>query len=407
MVSIINWLKGYLRIRVTGAAVERFINLCGYKNILLWDVCRCENCYEMFISLKAFKELRAIVRKTKTKAAILQRYGLPFFMSSLNKRKMFLFGCIFSVLFWQISGNFIWQIEIQGNYQITNEQIFDYLESQEIHIGMWKKKLDIEQLEKDLRVTFPEIIWASGKIESTALLLNMKEADGAKVKEVFEEEARYDMLAPVDGEIYTMIVRSGVPKVRQGDAVTKDMVLVEGLVPVMNEDGTVRENLYVKSDADIFIKHMIDYQEALPVKHIYKSYTGREKVIPYIRFGESEWTIRRSPDYLISDIVIQESTPALFKELKIPIKWGSYTHREYMNVEAYYEKETASTLLQEKFLKFLTTLSEKGVQIIEKDVKIIENGDEWSLTGPITVAEPVTRLEKMEITDVVEALENE
>ena len=44
MVDIINWLKGYLRIRVSGVAVERFINLCGYKNILLWDVYRKDNC---------------------------------------------------------------------------------------------------------------------------------------------------------------------------------------------------------------------------------------------------------------------------------------------------------------------------------------------------------------------------
>ncbi len=407
MVGIINWLRGYLKIRVTGAAVERFINLCGYRNILLWNVSRCENCYEMFISLKAFRELRSIVRKTKTKAAILQRYGLPFFMLSMNKRKMFVFGCIFTIWFWQISGNFIWQIDIQGNFQITEEQISDYLESQEIHIGMLKKRLDIEQLEKDLRITFPEIIWASGKIESTAFLLNIKESEGAKVREVMENEGQYDILAPVDGDIYSIIVRSGIPKVRQGDTVTKDMVLVEGIVPVMNEDGTIRENLYVKSDADIYIKHIIDYEDSLPAKYIYKFYTGREKKVPYIRIGEGELTLRSAPDYFVSDVVIQESTPSLFKELKIPLKWGSFTHREYMNVETLYSKEVAQSLLEEKFQKFLTTLSEKGVQIIEKDVKIIENGDNWIVTGQIVVAEPVALLQKVEQTDVVEALENE
>ena len=99
MVSIINWLKGYLRIRITGTAVERFINLCGYKNILLWDVCRKDNCYELYISLKAFKQLRPIVKKTKIKVVILTREGLPFFMSDLNKRKIFLMCCMVTLFF--------------------------------------------------------------------------------------------------------------------------------------------------------------------------------------------------------------------------------------------------------------------------------------------------------------------
>ena len=41
---------------------------------------------------------------------------------------------------------------------------------------------------------------------------------------------------------------------------TKDTVLVEGSVPVMNDDGTVRELLNVKSDADVYIKE-VDYEK--------------------------------------------------------------------------------------------------------------------------------------------------
>ena len=116
MINMINWLKGYVRIVVSGVTVERFMNLCGHKNILLWDVCRMDNCYEMFISLPAFKTLRPIVKKTRVKVAVLQRIGLPFFISELNKRKIFLFGCMVAVFFWFISGYFVWNIEINGNY---------------------------------------------------------------------------------------------------------------------------------------------------------------------------------------------------------------------------------------------------------------------------------------------------
>ena len=41
---------------------------------------------------------------------------------------------------------------------------------------------------------------------------------------------------------------------------------------------------------------------------------------------------------------------------------------------------------------FLHSLSEKGVQIIEKDVKIERDNQDWLLRGNIIVSEPVRTL---------------
>ncbi|MFQ9493244.1 MAG: sporulation protein YqfD [Dorea longicatena] len=32
------YLKGYVRIRVSGYSPERFLNACRYKNIYIWDL---------------------------------------------------------------------------------------------------------------------------------------------------------------------------------------------------------------------------------------------------------------------------------------------------------------------------------------------------------------------------------
>lgn len=406
MINIINWLKGYLRIRVSGTTVERFMNLCGYKNILLWDVCRKDDCYEMYISLPAFKSLRSIVKKTRVKVAILQRIGLPFLASELNKRKIFLFGCILAVFFWFISGYFVWNININGNYLITTEQIQDFLNEQEIYIGKQKKLINIEKLEKDLRITFPQVTWVSGKIEGTSLFLDIKEAENSNFQEIIEEGIQYDLVAHVDGVIDSIIVRKGQPKVKPEDKVMKDMVLVEGRVPVMGDDGTVREELYIKSDADIYIKYNFEYKDSINEKYINKEYTGRTTTMPYIRFGEKEISINHKNDYLYSDIVIKDGTFKLLGELNIPIRWGKFEHREYLNLEAFYTKEEATDILEQKFMKFLTTLSEKGVQIIEKDVTINKSSDKWILEGTLILSEPVTALKKVENTTPEEIVEN-
>ncbi len=407
MIKLINWLKGYLRIRVYGLSVERFMNLCGHKKLLLWDVNRLDDYYEMQISLSAFYKLRPIVKKTQTKVVVLQRFGLPFFMSGLNKRKVFITGCLCSILFWQICGNYIWQIEISGNYRITTEQLSDYLENNQIHIGMRKTNLDIESLEKDLRVAFPDIIWTSGKIDGTCFRLAVKEGtqNGEEVR--IEENVRYDLVSPVDGQIYSMIVRNGVPIVKQADMVTKDMVLVEGRVPIKNEDGTVREYKYFPADADITIKYTITYEESLVEKYIHKCYTGRVRKVPFFRFGEKEVSMKRSPSYLVYDAIIQEHTPRLFQDLKIPIVWGTNTYREYLNMESLYTEQEACAILEEKFQQFLSTLSEKGVQIIEKDVKIVKENHLWTAKGEIVIAEPVTKLVPAEMENFDTASENE
>ncbi len=407
MVGIISWLKGYVRIRVTGLSVERFINLCGHKNILLWDVIRAEGYWEMCISIKAFKQLRPIVKKTGTRVAIIERCGLPFFMSQMNKKKVFLVGFFFTVFFWYASANFVWKIEIEGNYRITQEQLKDYLAEQKIGIGTLKKSIDIEALEKALRMEFTDIIWTSGKFEGTTFHLAVKENDGIQVKEITEEGVGYDLVAHTDGEIYSMVVRQGVPKVKQGDVVTKDMILVEGRIPVNNDDGTVREYLYEKADADIFIKHTITYEDSLEEKYIKKVYTGQEKKYFYVRFGEKQWTVGQTKPYLVYDAVVQETTPAILKELKIPLLWGQYTYREYQNTECLYTKEEASEILKKNLLQFLATLEEKGVQIIEKDVKIEKKVNTYEVSGGILVAEPVENLMPTPVIDMEVSTEKE
>ncbi len=398
MVGLISWLKGFVRIRVSGLSVERFMNLCGHHNILLWNVVRKESYWEMCISIKAFRALRPIVRKTGTKVVITEKCGLPFFIHKLGTRKIFVAGLFFSLGFWYISANFVWRIEINGNLQITEEQLIDYLERNDVVIGALKKRIDIEQLEKNIRMEFSEITWTSIKFDGTVLYLDIKENDGIKVIEQVEEGA-YDLVSNTEGEVFSMVVRAGVPKVKQGDSVTVDMVLVEGKIPIYNDDGTVREYLYEKSDADIFIKHTIEYEYSIPLTHIEKVYTGRTRGYSFFRIGEKEFSLHGAKPFCMYDSVMLETTPTLIKDLRLPISWGEFTYREYLNTECLYREEEAKMLLEENLLHFLVGLEEKGVQIIEKDVTIVKNTNEYEIMGNIVVAEPATHLVEINVAE--------
>ena len=402
MIKFLKYMRGYLRIRVSGFSPERFMNLCSNRGILLWDITREGDVYYMNISLKGFWELRSIVKKTGTRVAVLERYGLPFFLPKLLKRKVFVAGLFLAIAFWILSSFFIWDIQIEGNFQITDDVFQSFLKENQVVIGMRKDVLDIEELEKQIRRQFPQVTWASAKLDGTKLQISIKENDAPIVIEKEEGIVGMDLVAEYDGVVVSMIVRNGVPKVAIGDTVEKGTILVEGKVPVYNEDSTVREYHYVNADADILLEHTTSFSASLPYDHVEKEYTGREKKSYYLKLGSKSWKLPEDRPFLVYDSLFKESRPLLFEKLSIPIFWGATTHREYQNVEYLYTQEEAKELLNQKLMDFLTDLEEKGVQIIEKNVRIESDGNAWVINGEFLVQEPVGKSMETERVNIEE-----
>ncbi len=418
MIRFLKYMKGYLRVRVWGFSPERFMNLCSNKGILLWDIVREGDVYYMNITLKGFWEIRPIAKKTGARVAILERYGLPFFLPRLLKRKMFVLGLVLAVVFWTVSSFFIWDINLNGNYQITDDVFQNFLKENQVRIGMRRDELDIQELEKQIRRQFPQITWASARLDGTKLLIDIKENDAPIATREHAVDEKHsmggaqdapgtDLVAEYNGRVVSIIVRSGVPKVAIGDTVEKGTVMVEGKVPVYNEDATVREYSYVDADADIMLEHASEFTASLPFDHTEKRYTGREKSSHYIKLGDRSWALPENRPFLVYDSVIKESRPLMLERLSVPAFWGTVTYREYQNVEYKYTAEEAKAHLNQKLMDFLAELEEKGVQIIEKDVKIETGNDAWVLKGQFLVQEPVGASVRTERIEVEKTEENE
>lgn len=393
--ALLKNMRGYLRIRVWGEAPERFLNLCSVRGILLWDIRQQENGFTMCISIRGFLQLRPIVRKTRTRAVILKREGLPFLLPRIRKRRCFVLCMVFCVFFWILSSLFIWDIGINGNYQITEDMLRTWLKSQNIREGILQKEIDIEAMEEGLRSHFPEIIWVSARLEGTKLLIDLKENDasspeaGASLpgnKKTAATRNTYSNLnASVEGTLLSMIVRKGIPQAVIGDTVEVGTLLVEGKIPVFTEEGTIRYYQYTESDADFVIEYSIPYEEQLQAKYIKKEYTGREKKIFYLKTGAREWKWTSARPFFVCDTVIRESRPRLFEKLSIPVWLGQITFREYQKTEYLYTDKQAKELFKRKINEFLTDLEQKGVQIIEKDVKIQKDTAGYTAKGTFRV----------------------
>ena len=77
----------------------------------------------------------------------------------------------------------------------------------------------------------------------------------------------------------------------------------------------------------------------------------------------------------------------LLDNLYLPLIYGYNDYVEYEMTESTYTKEEAARILNGRFLRFCQTLEEKGVQIIQKDVKIVNTEDKVVMSGTMIVRE--------------------
>ncbi len=383
MIEIIRYLKGYLAIKVFGFSPERFMNLCSHHGILLWDVENHGDFYTMKISLSGFYRLKGITRKTGTRVVITRRYGLPFLSTRMWKRRIFMLGLLGSLIFWIWMSRFIWAVEVEGNYFVTTDVFQDFLERDGIRPGMKKKDVEIEALEKAIRSEFDIVTWTSARIDGTRLLIQIKENDLIQVKEQEPEIPQgqgMDLVAEKEGEVISIVTRSGVPKVTAGTSVAAGDILVEGGVPILNEDGTIRRYDYCKADADILLRCVYDLKEELAEKYEQKVYTGEEKKRPFVMFGTKKLQLPEfGKGFQEWDAVEEKKQLRLFGNYYLPVYFGSDLVREYVTRERVYTKEQVKELFEGKIQKFIESLQEKGVQIIEKNVTIDKNAGVWKM----------------------------
>lgn len=397
MIQVIRYLKGYLSIKVWGFSTERFMNLCGNHNIFLWEIENHGDYYTMCISLKGFFQLKSITRKTGTRVAITRRYGLPFLFVRMKKRKIFIAGLAGSFLFWIWTMGHIWSIHITGNFYVTQDVFMDFLKENQIQAGMKKKEIDIEALEKAVRNEYNIVTWTSVQLDGTRLIIQIKENDvpaGQKEKQPDTGEG-YDLVAEKDGRVISIITRSGVPLVAAGAEVKKGDVLVEGAVPIFNEDATVKRYEYCLADADIILESSCSVTEEIKEKYEEKKYTGRQKNRICFMLGETEIMLPLlGKKYEQYDILEEKEQLVLFENYKLPVIYGKVSVREYEKYEKIYTKEEIKIQFQEKIQKLMQTLEEKGVQIIEKNVTINKAKGTWKMNAVFTVTEKTGVLQK-------------
>ena len=369
--KVLSWLKGNVRILVTGGFCERFLNLCAYHQINLWDLSPRENGYEASLSLAGFWKLRPLVRKCHIRLRVLDKKGFPFFLHRYRKRKPLFLALAGSFVLLFLLSLFIWDIKIDGNHSVTDERIMDYLSQEGIRQGIRKDSVDYKLLAADLRQSFPELTWVSVKLQGTRLLISLKENQDPSRETETETGGPCDLVSTVDGTVTELITRAGTPVVSAGDPVKKGDLLVSGCVELVNDSGEVYDARYVEADADVFVQTSRTYEDRISLKQPEKSYTGKKRSRFLLKIGSFRLGIPFfGASYRQYDCVTEHRQLRLMENFYLPVYFSAITLREYQVVEETWSPEQAKARAESNLNHFLEKIQEKGVQIFQNNVKI-------------------------------------
>lgn len=372
------FIKGYIILRVSGEGKERLINICGKRNILIWDMKNEDEFIRLSIRSKDYDFLQTLLQKTATKAVLVEKHGLPFFIPRLKRRGELLFGILFALATISILQCFVWTIHIEGNNRLTDSHLEEFLINEDVKIPLLGSKVDCVHLKNAILSDFDEVSWASVDRKGSTISILVKEKD-EMVLQNDKVGRRKDIYAKNSGKVVSIITRNGVPNVKAGDEVEQGDLLVSGEIPIYAEDGSLKCVKVCAADADIVIESLVCRHLYIPLTYKNKQYK-ESKEYPWIRIGGNEFSLigflNESRD---REIVKEYRCNNRLNRISKYFEFGKYMVKWYDYEIASYTDQEKNKMIQEKTDYLIERMHEKNITIRQKNVTIQKNDNNWDI----------------------------
>ncbi len=395
-IRIINYLRGYVTLLLTGQFIERFINICMHRNIFLWDIRKtARDSARVKMSMRAFKTVPEIARKTHTKIKILEKHGLPIRIADYRRRFLFPVGMLLAVSFLYGSSLFLWTVDVTGCEQVSATEIKAVLADLGVRPGAFKKSIRPGDIKNAALARLSDLSWLWVDIHGCRADVRVLEKRAAPE---IVPDAPCDILAGADGIICEIIATEGQTKVAVGDTVTRGQVLISAVYTSAREGIPAR---YTHAAGKIYARTWYEASKTVPLTETKKIYTQNTHTDRSLHLG--------SLTLPLSDL---RTVPYRHSERKRTthdlVLFGKYTGITY-RTDTYceYRPETASVPIDVALRNAETELDQQICDMLwdtaavrtDAHTSYTENGD-----GTITVKRTAEYKEQIGVEKAVNVL---
>ncbi len=224
----IRFCQGWVEWKAEGGVPERFLNLATRRKLSLHPTQRKEYALYGYCRPKEYKQLRAVAKSSGVRLRIVAKHGLPFKTYRYRHRWGLVFGLALFVGILQWLSTCIWSVDVLGNDQVSDTDIKTVMAELGVDIGAKRNGVDLRRIQLQAIESLPKLAWVAVNLEGSIAHIEVKER--LEVEEPPNLEQPTNLKALCDGRILSTKIIDGQTLVKKGDAVTKDMLLVSGVV---------------------------------------------------------------------------------------------------------------------------------------------------------------------------------
>ncbi len=328
IIRLWRYCRGYLVILLRGRGVERLLNLAIARGVTFWDLRKNSEGAQLSIPLDSFKALRPLVRQTHCKLHIQSKVGLPFWSYRLRRRWGLVMGLLLFLTALYLATSVIWTIRVSGNQELEHEEVLKLAEELGIKLWVWKRTLNLPELEDELSRRHGDIAWAGIRVKGTLLEIEIVE----HLPEPKVDRRPADLVATKDGVIERVLVLEGEAVVAPGDTVIKGDLLVQGCMFIQDPTLPPEEQpppLEVRAKGEVEAR--VWYEGVAPIneKELLQKDTGNSGKGYYLRWPDGNlkiWGFRSSPFDISRQEVVKWSWR--WRNLSLPVEVITVTYFE-------------------------------------------------------------------------------
>jgi similar to stage IV sporulation protein len=279
LVRLANFIYGYVVIIIEGMFPERFLNICARRGIYLWNV-KKEGKYQISanISVRGFKMVRPVAKKSRCRVILKKRRGLPFYVFRHRKRKAFALGAVVFVLLLFVMTRFIWVVDISGNVEVETSRIEKVLQEAGLKAGVPSMGVDVWHIQNTVMTRLDKISWIGINIKGTTAYVEVRER--ISKPEIFPKDLPCDIVASRSGVIESIDAVSGQRLVSIGDVVSGGQLLISGAIDSKAGEG-VR---YVHAEGEVMATTWHEITVEIPYREEIRTRTGKSKSKHMLKF---------------------------------------------------------------------------------------------------------------------------
>lgn len=278
MQNWINFLLGSVRVEVTGAFPERFLNLCAQEGVGFWDMEQPDaHTLHIWITARKLKRAMELAQRSMCRVEVQSRVGLPFFLSRFRHRYALLIGLVISVCVVSVLSQFILTIDVEGNVTVPTGVILEELKRLGVRPGAYGPGIDENNVCNAALINLSDLSWLSINLHGTRAQVLVRER--SPKPELVDESVPAHVVADASGIILHQEITAGQAVFQEGDTVVEGEILVSGIVdlPEPLYSPVDLGTLTVHAAGRIYARTWRTLSAEIPLTADQKVYTGEEK----------------------------------------------------------------------------------------------------------------------------------